>query len=179
MDDIYENIEEYNPNEERKILIFFDDMIAEMLSNKKRNPVVAELFTRGRNLNISCIFFTQCYFAITKNIRINSTHYISVRLEGVETLKYHCVCRPSLEKFNIVSNDHGRTQKCNFCVLVGNTNLTDHHTPDTINSFRDSTLGCKMHDCYCIISKNFEHCHSFSSGLLIKGSRRQTIAMII
>ena len=58
-----------------------------MLSNKKRNPVVAELLTRVRNLNISCIFVTQCYFAITKNIRINSTHYISVRLEGVEALK--------------------------------------------------------------------------------------------
>ena len=72
------------------------------------------------------------------------------------------------EKFNIVRNDHGRTQKCDFCVSVGKTNFTDHNTPDAINEFRDSVLVCKMHDCYCTIRKNFEHFHPFSSGLLIK-----------
>ena len=61
------------------------------------------------------------------------------------------------EKFNIVSNDHGRTQ-----VSVGKTNFTDHHTPDTIKGFRDSVPVCKMHDCYCTISKNFEKFYSFS-----------------
>ena len=58
MDDIYKNIEEYNPNKERKILIVFDDMIADILSNEKRNPVVTELFIRGRKLNISLVFIT-------------------------------------------------------------------------------------------------------------------------
>ena len=47
-----ENIKEYNPNKEQKILIVFDDMIANMLSNEKLNPVVTELFIRGRKLNI-------------------------------------------------------------------------------------------------------------------------------
>ena len=56
MDDVYKNIEEYNPNKERKILIIFDDMIAAMLSNKKRNPIETELFIRGRKLNISLAF---------------------------------------------------------------------------------------------------------------------------
>ena len=50
MDDIYKNIKEYNPNKERKILIIFDDMIAEMLNNKKLNPIVTELFSSGRKL---------------------------------------------------------------------------------------------------------------------------------
>ena len=59
MDDIYKNIEEYNPNKKRKILIVFDDMIADMLSNKKLNPIVTELFIRGRKLNISVVFITQ------------------------------------------------------------------------------------------------------------------------
>ena len=45
MNDIYKNIEEYNPNKKRKILIAFDDTIADMLSNKKLNPIVSELFT--------------------------------------------------------------------------------------------------------------------------------------
>ena len=52
MDDIYKNIEEYNPNKKRKILFVFDDMITDMLSNKKLNPVVTELFIRGRKLNV-------------------------------------------------------------------------------------------------------------------------------
>ena len=55
---------------------------------------------------------------------------------------------PRSEKFNIVSNDHGRTQKCNFCVSVCKTNFTDHHTTNTMNGFRDSVLVCKMHDRY-------------------------------
>ena len=50
MDDIYKNVEEYNPNKKRKISIVFDDMIADMLSNKKRNPVVTKLFITGRKL---------------------------------------------------------------------------------------------------------------------------------
>ena len=49
-------IEEYNPNKKRKILIFFDDMVADMLSNKKFNPIVTEIFVRGRKLNISLGF---------------------------------------------------------------------------------------------------------------------------
>ena len=88
---------------------------------------------------------------------------MSLRLEGEETLKYRLSVGPPSKKFNIVSNDHGRTQKCDFCVSVGKTNFTDYHTPDTINGFRDSVLVCKMHDCYCTIRKNFEHFHSFSS----------------
>ena len=58
MDDIYKNIEEYNPGKKRKLLIVFDDMIADMLSNKKLNPIVTELFIRGRKLNISLVFIT-------------------------------------------------------------------------------------------------------------------------
>ena len=73
MDDIYKKIEEYNPNKKRIILIVFDDM----LSNKKLNPLVTELFIRGRKLNISVVFITQPYFSVPKNIRLNS-HIISL-----------------------------------------------------------------------------------------------------
>ena len=55
------------------MLIVFDDMITDMLSNKKLNPIVTELFIRGKILNISLIFFTQSFFALPKNIRLNST----------------------------------------------------------------------------------------------------------
>ena len=75
MDDIYKNTEECNPNKKRKILIVFDDMIADMLSNKKLDPIVNEFFIRSRKLNISLVFITQSYIAVPKNIRLNSTHY--------------------------------------------------------------------------------------------------------
>ena len=80
MDDIYKNIEEYNPNKKRKILIVFDDMIADMLSNKKLNPIVTESFIRRRKLNISLDFITQSYLAVPKNIRLNSTYYFIIKI---------------------------------------------------------------------------------------------------
>ena len=82
MNCIYKNIEEFNPNIKRKILIVFDDMIADMLSNKKLNPILTELFIRGRKLtfNISLVFITQSHFAVPKNIRLNSTHYFIMKI---------------------------------------------------------------------------------------------------
>ena len=86
MDDIYENIEEYIVNKKRKILIVFDYLIADMLSNKKLNPIVTELFIRGRKLNISLVFITQSYFAVPKNIRLNSTHYFVMKIPNKREL---------------------------------------------------------------------------------------------
>ena len=78
IDDIYKNIEEYNSNKKHKILIVFDDMIADMLSNKKLYPIVTELFLKGRKLNISLVFMRHFYFAGPKNIRLNSAHYFDM-----------------------------------------------------------------------------------------------------
>ena len=66
VDDIYKKIEEWNPHKKRKILIVFDGMIADMLSNKKLNLAVTELFIRGTKLNSYLPFITQSYFAVTK-----------------------------------------------------------------------------------------------------------------
>ena len=87
MDDIYKTIEEYSPNKKRKILIIFDDTIADMLSNKKLNPIVTELFIRARKLNISLVFITQSYFAVLKNIRLNSTHYFITKIPNKQELQ--------------------------------------------------------------------------------------------
>ena len=64
--DVYKNIKDYNPGKERKILIVFDNMIADMINNKKLNPIVTELFIRGRKLNISIVFIMQSYFKVPK-----------------------------------------------------------------------------------------------------------------
>ena len=86
MENIYKNIEGYNPNKKRKILIVFEDMIADMLSNKKLNPIVTELSIRGRKLDISLLFITQSYFAVPKN-RLNSMHYIIMKIPNKQELQ--------------------------------------------------------------------------------------------
>ena len=87
MEDIYKNIEEHNPNKKRKILIVFVDMIANMLTNKNVNSIVTELFIRGRKLNISLVFITQSYFAVPKNIRLDSTHYFILKIPNKNELQ--------------------------------------------------------------------------------------------
>ena len=67
MDGIYKNIEEMILNKKHKILIVFDDTIADMLSNKRLNRIVAELSIKDRQLNISLVFITQSYFAVSQN----------------------------------------------------------------------------------------------------------------
>ena len=81
MDDIYKNIEEYNPNKKQKILIVFDDM----LSNKIYNPIITELFIRGRKLTIFLVFIMQFY--CSKNIRLNSTHYFLMKIRNKRELQ--------------------------------------------------------------------------------------------
>ena len=72
MQHFYKNFEEDNLNKKHKILIFLDDMIVNMFNNKKFNPVVTELFIRGRKLNISIVYITQSYFKVPKDVRLNS-----------------------------------------------------------------------------------------------------------
>ena len=76
MDDLYENIHDYNSCRKRKILIVFDDMIADIMTNKKFQAIIKELFIRRRKLNISLVFITQSYFSLQKDVRLNLTHLI-------------------------------------------------------------------------------------------------------
>ena len=71
-DDVYESLEDYNPTKKRTVLIVFDYMIADMESNKKLSPIVAELFLRQRKLNISLVFISQSYFKVPKTLRLNA-----------------------------------------------------------------------------------------------------------
>ena len=87
MQDVYKNIEDYNPRKKRKILIVFDDMIADMINDKKLNPVVTELFIRGRKVNIPIVFITQSYFKVPKDVRLNSTHSFIMRIPNKRELQ--------------------------------------------------------------------------------------------
>ena len=87
MDDVYENIEDYNKKRKRKVLIVFDDMISHVMSSKKAQQVLKELFFRCRQLNISLCFLTQSYFSVTKDVRLNCTHYIIFKLNNKRELQ--------------------------------------------------------------------------------------------
>ena len=80
MQDFYKNIEDYNPGKKRKVLIVVDDMIADMINNKKLNPIVTELFIRGGKRNIFIAFITQSYFKVPKDVRLNSTHFFIMKI---------------------------------------------------------------------------------------------------
>ena len=82
MDDVYENIDDYNPSRKRKVIIIFDDMIGDIMSNKKFQAIIKELFIRCRKLNISLVFIPQSYFSFPKDVRLNSTHYLIMKINN-------------------------------------------------------------------------------------------------
>ena len=87
MNDVYADISNYNKKRENKVLIVFDDMIADIKYNKNVKKMIKELFHRGRKMNISIVFITQCYFRALKDARLNSTHYILMKIGNKKELR--------------------------------------------------------------------------------------------
>ena len=82
MDDVYNNIDDYNLNRKRKIFIVFDDIIADIMTNKKIQNITKELFIRCRKLDISLVFITQSYFSVPQEVRLNCTHYLIMKINN-------------------------------------------------------------------------------------------------
>ena len=101
MQDVYKNIDEYNPGKMCKILIAFDDMITDMINNKKLNSIVTELFIRGRKLNIS-VFITQSYFKVPKDDRLNCTHFFIMKILNKSGLQQTALNHSSDTDFKIL-----------------------------------------------------------------------------
>ena len=87
MNDVYENIDNYNPKIKIKILIVFDDVIADIMTNKKFQSIIKELFIRCRKLNISLVFIIQSYFSVPKDVRLNSAHYLIMKINNRKQLQ--------------------------------------------------------------------------------------------
>ena len=87
MDDVLDNINNYNKNRDKKVFIIFDDMIADIMRSEKFKAIVTELFIRCRKLNISIVFITQSYFRTPKDARLNTTHYILMKIVSKKELK--------------------------------------------------------------------------------------------
>ena len=87
MDDVLDNINNYNKNRDKKVLIVFDDMIADIEYNKKFKRIIKELFYRARKINVSIVFTTQSYFRALKDARLNSIYYILMKIGNKKELK--------------------------------------------------------------------------------------------
>ena len=87
VDNIYKNIDLHNPNRDRKILIIFVDMIVDIMTNKKFQSIIKELFSRCRKINISLVFSTQSYFSVPKDVRLNSMHYLIMKINKKRELR--------------------------------------------------------------------------------------------
>ena len=87
MHDVYKNIDEHNPDKENKTLIVFDDMIADMVHNKKLNSLVTELFVTNRKLNISLVFITHSYFKVPKDVRLNTSYFFIAKIPNKRELQ--------------------------------------------------------------------------------------------
>ena len=127
MQDVYKNIEDYNPINKRKILIIFNDMIADMINNNKLNPMVTELFIRGRKLNISIVFITQSYFKVPKDVRLNSTHFFIVKIPNKRELQQIALNHSSDIDFKDFINIYKKCTKEPYSYLVNDTTLPSNN----------------------------------------------------
>ena len=90
MNDICENTDDYNLSRKMKILIVFHDMIADIMTNKRFQSIIKEILIRCRKLNISLAFITQSYFSVPKDARLNSTHYLIVKINNKKRIRKYC-----------------------------------------------------------------------------------------
>ena len=137
MQDVYKNIEDYNPIKKRKVLIIFDDMIAAMINNNKLNPIVTELFIRGRRLNICIVFITQSYFKVPKDVRLNSTHFFIMKIPNKRELQQIALNHSSDIDFKDFMNIYKKCTKEPYSFLVNGTTLPS----DNPLRFRKNLLG--------------------------------------
>ena len=132
MHDVYQNINDYNPDKENKILIVFDDMIADMINNKKLNSIVTELFIRGRKLNISLVFITQSYFKIPKDVRLNTSHFFIAKIPNKRELQQIAINHSSDINTKDFINIYKKCTDKPYSFLVNDTTLS----PDDPLRFR-------------------------------------------
>ena len=90
MDDVLDDNNDYNKNRDKKVLIVFDDMIPDIEYNKNFKKIIKELFYRARKINVSIVFITQSYFRTLKDARLNSTHYILMKIGNKKRIKKNC-----------------------------------------------------------------------------------------
>ena len=122
MQDVYKNIEEYNPGKKRKVLIVFDDKIADMINNKKLNPIVTELFIKGRKLKF-LLSLLHIYTSIRLDVRLNYTHFFIVKIPNKRELQQIALNHSSDIGFKNFIKIYKKCTAEPYSFLVNDTNL--------------------------------------------------------
>ena len=140
MDDVYENIDDYNPKRKRKFLIVFDDMIADIVTNKRFQGIIKELFIRCRKLNISLVFITQSYFSIPKEVRLTSTHYLIMKIQNKSELQQISINDSADSDYKDFLKLYRNCTKEPYSFLTINTTLPADNPMIFRKNFSDSPL---------------------------------------
>ena len=126
MRDVYKNINDHNPDKENKMLIVLDDMIVDMINNKKLNSIVTELFIRGRKINISLVFITQKYFKVPRDARLNTTHFFIIKNPNKKELQQIAISHSSDIDFKNFVSIYKKYTDRPFSFLVNDTTLASN-----------------------------------------------------
>ena len=122
---VYKNINCYKEN---KVLIVFDDMIADMIHNKKLNSIVSELLIRGRELNISLVFITQSYFKVPKDVRLNTRRFFIAKIPNKNELQQVAITHSSDISTKDFANMYRKCTAEPYSFLVNDTTLASNNT---------------------------------------------------
>ena len=123
MDDVHENIDDYNPNSNKKNLIVFDDMTVYNMRNKKFQTIIDELFIRCRKLNILLVFITQSYFSVPKDVKVNSTHYLIMKINSRKELQNIAIDRSADIDYQDFMKIYRECTKESYNILTIDTTL--------------------------------------------------------
>ena len=127
MHDVYENIDDYNPDKENKTLIVFDDMIPDMINNKNLNSIFSELFIRGRKLNIAFLFITKSYFKVPKDVRLKTTHFFIAKTPNKRELQQIAIYHLSNTSTKDFANIYRKYTAEPYSFLVDDTTLPSNN----------------------------------------------------
>ena len=139
MNDVYNNIDDYNSKRKRKVLIVFDDMIADIMTNKKFQAIIKELFIRCRKY-ISFVFITQSYFSVPKEVRLNSMHYLIFKVNNRRELQNIAINHSADIDYRDFLKIYRNCRKEPYPFLTLNTTLPSYNPVRFRKNFSDSPL---------------------------------------
>ena len=139
MNDVYNNIDDYNPKRNRKISVAFDDMIAVINTNEKFQAIIKELFFRCRKLNISLVFIAQFYFSVPKEVRLNSSHYLIMKIHNKKELKNIAINHSADIDYKYFMKIYRKCTSNPYSLLAIDTTLPANNSQRFRRNFLDSS----------------------------------------
>ena len=127
MHDVYKNIDDYNLDWENKIVLVFDDMIADMINSRRLDSIVTELFISERKLNISLVFITKSYFKVPKDVRLNTTHFFIAKIPNKRELQQIAINHSSDINTKDFANIYRKCTAEPYSFLVNDTTLASNN----------------------------------------------------